>query len=321
MRLSLTGLIAGLLAVFSIGAHAQSFPSKPVRIIVPTSVATTSDLTGRFLAEQMARELGVGVVVENKSGANGILGITDFLAAPNDGHTLLLTNSSLYANPALYRKVPYDPVKDFRILLGVNQVFLVLVASPTLNIKSVKQLIEYAKERPHQVTYASAGVGSSTHTGPELYANRAGIKLRHIPYKGGAQAIADVIGGHVDVAMTALPTAAPFIVSGKLTALAVTGPRRSSLLPDVLTLRESGVAGAEVTSKQALVAPIGIPDAAAATLTTAVMKILDTPEYARFLAVNGIERESMSPQAYSKIGPDELKRWTEMVELSGAKID
>lgn len=187
MYLSLARIIASVLAVLSIAAHAQEFPSKPMRIIVPTSVATTSDLTARFIAEQMTKDLNVSVVVDNKTGANGILGVTEFLAAPNDGHTLLLTNSSLDANPALYKKVPYDPVKDFRILLGVNQVFLILVASPAFNVNSVKQLVEYAKERPNEVSYASASVGSSTHTRPELFASRAAIRAQAMDRDGGSQ--------------------------------------------------------------------------------------------------------------------------------------
>lgn len=314
-------IAAALLALCAVALHAQEFPTKPIRIIVPTSVATTSDLTARFIADQMSRELNVSVVVDNKTGSNGILAVTSFLAAPGDGHTLLLTYSGLYANPALYKNVPYDPVKDFRILLGVNQVFLALVAAPSFGPSTVRQLVDYAKERPGQVTYASASVGSSTHLGPELLAGRAGIKLRHIPYKSGAQAIADVAGGHVNIAMTALPTAAPLVASGKLKALAVTGAHRSSLMPEVPTLQESGIANAEITSKQAVVAPAAIPEAAAARLTAVISKIIATPEYAKFLAANGIEKEPMPPQAYSKIGADELRKWTEMVGLSGARFD
>lgn len=321
MCLLLLRTVAILLTMLGVAVQAQDFPWKPMRIIVPTSVSTTSDLTARFIAEQMSRELNVSVVVENRSGANGILGVTEFLAAPSDGHTLLLTNSSLYANPALYKKVAYDPVKNFRILGGVNQVFLVLVASPSFNVNSIKQLVEYARQAPNEVTYASASVGSSTHTGPELFASRAGIRLRHIPYKGGAQAIADVAGGHVNVAMTAVPTAAPLVASGKLKALAVTGPYRSALLPNVPTLAESGIVGAEVTSKQSLVASADIPEAAATKLTNVISRIINTAEYAKFLAANGIEKEQMPPEAYSKIGADELKRWTEMVNLSGARVD
>jgi tripartite-type tricarboxylate transporter receptor subunit TctC len=314
-------LIAGLLALFTVGVRAQDFPSRPITLIVPTSAATTSDLTARFIAEQLSRELKVGVIVDNKTGNNGILAVTSFLAAPADGHTLLVTYSGLYANAALYKRVPYDPVKDFRILLGLNEVFLALVASPAFEPGTVKQLVDYARERPNQVTYASASVGSSTHLGPELLANRTGMQLRHIPYKGGAQAIADVAGGHVNIAMTAVPTAAPLIASGKLKALAVTGPFRSSLLPDVPTLKESGVPSVEITSKQAIVAPVGIPEAVAAKLTAIISRIIATPEYAKFLAANGIEKELMPPAVYSTIGAEELKKWTEMVGLSGAKLD
>lgn len=321
MNLVFHRIFAALVTLLALAATAQDFPSRPIRIVVPTSVATTSDLTARFIADQMARELNVSVVVDNRTGSNGILAVTNFLAAPADGHTLLLTYSGIYANAALYKSVPYDPVRDFRILAGLNQVLLALVAAPNFSPASVRQLVDYAKDRPNEVTYASASVGSSTHLGPELLAGRAGIKLRHIPYKSGAQAVADVAGGHVNIAMTAVPTAAPLVAAGKLKALAVTGSHRSSLLPDVPTLQESGIQNAEISSRQALVAPAAIPEAAAARLTAVISKILATPEYARFLAANGIERELVPPEAYARTGPEELRRWTEMVVLSGAKFD
>ncbi|MGE0799424.1 MAG: Bug family tripartite tricarboxylate transporter substrate binding protein [Lautropia sp.] len=314
-------IATGLLTLLALNAGAQEFPSRPIRIVVPTSVSTTSDLTARFLADQMARELGVGIVVENRAGSNGILAVTSFLAAPADGYTLLLTYSGIYANAALYKSVPYDPVKDFRILAGLNQVLLALVARPSFPPSDVPQLVRYARERPGDVTYASASVGSSTHLGPELLAGRAGVKLRHIPYKSGAQAVADVAGGHVDIAMTAVPTAAPLVATGKLKALAVTGGQRSALLPDVPTLQESGIPNAEITSRQALVVQAGVPEAVAAKLTATVSKILQMPAYAQFLAANGIEREPMPPEAYARTGAEELKRWTEMVALSGAKLE
>ena len=314
-------VVTAALAMMCIGVWAQDFPNKPIRIIVPTSVATTSDLTARFIAEEMAKEFNVNVLVDNKAGANGMLAIAQFLAAPADGYTMLLTYSGLYANPALYKSVSYDPVKDFRILIGLNQVFLVLVAAPSFNVNSVKQLVDYAKERPDEVTYASAGAGSSTHLGPELLASRAGIKLRHVPYKSGAQAVADTAAGHVNMAMTALPTALPLVPSGKLKALAVTGSARSAMLPDVPTLAEAGITGAEITSKQAMVVHPAVPEAAAMKLTAAMARIIRTPEYARAMAAAGVDKEPMAPEAYAKIGPDELKRWAEMVRLSGAKFD
>lgn len=314
-------IVAVLLGLVCSSVGAQEFPNKPIRIIVPASVATSSDLSARFLAEALSKDFGVNVFVDNKTGANGILGVQQLLGAPADGHTLLVTNSSLYANPALYKSVPYDPVRDFRILIGINQVFLVLVAGPNMNVNTVRQLIDYAKERPGQVTYASASAGSSTHLGPELFASRAGISLRHVPYKGGAQAITDTAGGHVNIAMTAVPTAVPLVNAGKLKALAVTGGSRSSALPNVPTLAEAGLAGAEIVSKQSIVAQTGIPEAVAMKLTAAIAKILKSPEYAKFLEVQGIEREPMPPEQYAKIGADELKAWAEMVRLSGAKFD
>lgn len=318
MHRFLRRFLAASLALACLGALAQEFPSKTIRIIVPTFTGTASDVTGRFIADQMAKELKVGVVIDNKSGANGILAVSQFLAAPPDGYTLLLSASGLYANAALYKNLAYDPVKDFRIVAGINEVFFVLVASPTLPVDSVKELVEYAKERPEDVTYASASVGSSTHLGPELFASRAGIKLRHIPYKGGAQAITDTAGGQVNIAMTAVPTAASVVVAGKLKALAVTGSKRPILMPNLPTLAESGIAGAEITSKQGIVAPAGIPEAAAAKLTATITRIVNTPEYAKFLESQGVEKETLPTDVYAKSGPDELKRWTEMVKISDA---
>jgi tripartite-type tricarboxylate transporter receptor subunit TctC len=300
---------------------AQEFPKAGIRIIVPTSTATASDFTARFIAEEMAREFGVGVVVENKSGANGILAVQQLLSLPADGHTMLLTASGLYANPALYRNVPYDPVRDWHIVAPVNETQFILVGAPNFAPRTVRELVDFAKSRPEEVTYASASVGSSTHLGPELFAARAGIRLRHIPYKGGAQAIADTAGGQVNIAMTAIPTAAPLVQSGKLRALAVTGTSRSPLMPDVPTLAEAGVVGAEITSKQALIVRPGTPEPIVARLRASITRITATPEYAKFLAQRGLDKEPIPLDEYLKSGPEQLRRWTEMVRLSGAKLD
>lgn len=300
---------------------AQDFPSKPIRLIVPTSTGTASDLTARFVADHLAKDLGVGVVVDNRSGANGVLATQQLLASPADGHTVLLTASGLYANPALYKNLQYDPARDYHIVAPLNETFFVLVAAPNFPVGDVRQLVEQAKKQPNEITYASASVGSSTHLGPELFASRAGVKLRHIPYKGGAQAIADTAGGQVNIAMTAVPTAVPLIRAGKLKPLAVTGSHRSGLLPDTPTLAESGVSGAEITSKQAIVVPNGTPEAVVNKLRAALTKITAMPEYARFMELQGLEKESVPLDAYLKIGPQELQRWTDMVRLSGAKLE
>jgi len=302
-------------------ARAQEIPARGLRIIVPTSTGTASDLTSRFIGDQLTKDLGVPVFVDNKPGANGILAVQQFLAAPPDGTTLLLTASGLYANAALYKNLPYDPVRDFKLLAPVNEALFVLVASPGFGPSNVAQLVEYARARPGAVTYASASVGSSTHLGPELFAARAGIQLRHIPYKGGAQAITDTASGQVDLSMTAVPTAAPLIKAGRLKALAVTGARRSNLLPDTPTLAEAGVNGAEISSRQALAVHSATPPAMAARLTAAITRVTGSPEYARFLESRGLEKEIMSPEAYAATGPGELRRWAEMVRISGAKFD
>lgn len=320
-RRALAVLAASLASGYAPLAHPQDIPARGLRIIVPTSTGTASDLTARFVSEQLTKDLGVPVVVDNRAGANGIPAVQQFLAAPPDGTTLLLTASGLYANPALYKNVPYDPVRDFKLLAPVNEALFVLVAAPSFGPSTVAQLIEYARTRPGEVTYASASVGSSTHLGPELFASRAGIQIRHIPYKGGAQAIADTAGGQVNIAMTAVPTAAPLIKAGRLKALAVTGTRRSNLLPDVPTLAESGVTGAEISSRQAIAAPNATPPALAARLTSAITRVTASAEYARFLEAQGLEKETMSAEAYAATGPAELRRWAEMVRISGAKLD
>lgn len=314
-------IAALLFSVAACAASAQDFSGKALRLIVPTSTGTASDATARFLSDRVGKELNASVVVENRTGANGTLAIQQLLSSPADGHTMMVMASGLYANPALYKNVQYDPGKDLKIVAPLNEVAFVLVAAPTFPVADVKQLIEQAKQLPGEVTYASASVGSSTHLGPELFASRAGIKLRHIPYKGGAQAIQDTAGGQVNVAMTALPTALPLIRAGKLKALAVTSAARSRLLPGTPTLAESGVAEAEITSKQSIVVPAATPDAVVAKLRTAFTVATGSPEYAKFMEAQGLEKEPTPLEAYVKLGPLETQRWAEMVRISGAKLD
>lgn len=310
-----------LFSLAASAASAQDFSSKPIRLLVPTSTGTASDATARFVSDRLGKELNTSVVVENRTGANGTLAIQQLLSSPADGFTMMVMASGLYANPALYKNVQYDPAKDLRIVAPLNEVAFVLVAAPTFHISSVKQLVDHAKQHQGQVTYASASVGSSTHLGPELFAARAGIKLRHIPYKGGAQAIQDTAGGQVNIAMTALPTALPLIRADKLKALAVTSSSRSRLLPDTPTLAESGIAGAEITSKQSIVVPAATPAAMVAKLRTALTTVTASPEYAKFMEAQGIEKEPIPLDTYVNLGPHETQRWAEMVRLSGAKLD
>jgi tripartite-type tricarboxylate transporter receptor subunit TctC len=320
MRLIKT-FTACLLSVFALGAQAQDYPSRPVRVVAPTAPGTGTDVTARFIADRLAQEWGVGVVVENKVGANGIIGADAVAKAAPDGYTLLMGLSALYVNKSLYKSLPFDPVKDFRVLLGVNDLYLAMVVPANSSFQSVQDLIAQAAAHPGKVIYASAGSGSTTHLGPALFGSKANLQLVHVPYKGGAQAITDTISGQVDFAFTAIATAAPHLASGRLRALAVSGAQRSKSLPDVPTLQESGLEGFNVSSKTFLAAPAGTPDAVAEKIVAAVTRIIRSPDYQKFLETRGFESETASPQAYQAKAEEEVQHWAEIVRISGAKAD
>jgi tripartite-type tricarboxylate transporter receptor subunit TctC len=317
----LPSLLAACLAALAFCATAQDFPARPVKIVAPTAPGTGTDLTARFLADRLSREWSQGVVVENKVGANGIVGAEYVAKAPADGYTLLMGLSGLFVNKSLYRSIPYDPVKDFRVLLGVNDLYLALVVPTNSPFKTIEELVDFAGKNPGRVTYGSAGSGSTTHLGPALLGSMANVQFRHIPYKGGAQAITDTISGQVDFAFTAIATAAPQLASGRLRALAVSGAHRSKGLPNVPTVAEGGLAGFNVSSKTFLAAPAGLPDAVAQKITATVAKIIATPDYQKFLEAQGFEPETRNPAQYQAVPTEEVKHWAEIVRISGAKAD
>lgn len=321
MRLLRT-LFTAVLAASAAASHAQAdYPSRPVKLIAPTAPGTGTDATARFFADRLSKEWNQGVVVENKVGANGILGADAVAKSPADGYTLLMGLSALYVNKSLYKSMPFDPVKDFRVLSGVNDLYLALVVPASSPFQNVKDLVDAAAAKPGKVSYGSAGSGSTTHLGPALLGSMANVQLMHVPYKGGAQAITDTISGQVDFAMTAIATAAPQIASGRLRALAVSGSHRAKSLPNVPSLEEAGFKGYNVSSKTFLAAPAGLPDAVADKINAAVAKIVRSPEYQKFLEAQGFEPETQSPAAYQANGPREVARWAEIVRISGAKAD
>jgi len=310
-----------LAVVASCGASAQDYTSRPVKIIVPTAPGTGTDATARFIADRLAKEWNAAVVVENKVGANGTIAAEFAAKSPPDGYTLLMGFSGLFVNKSLYSNVPYGPVKDFRMLIGVNELYLALVVPANSPFKSVNDIVEQAAKNPGKVTFGSAGSGSTTHLGPALLASMANVKFMHVPYKGGAQAITDTISGQVDFAMTAIATAAPQISGGRLRALAVSGPRRAKGYPNTPTLAESGYPGYDVASATYLAAPAGTPDAVATRIVAAVDRIVRMPDYQKFLDVQGFEPETTPPSAYEAKAAEEVKHWAEIVRLSGAKVD
>ena len=314
-------LVASLLAL-SIGpALAQdAWPAKPLRIVVPFAAGGTSDVLARLLAEKLQASLKQTVVVENKAGAGGVIGADSVAKSAPDGYTLLLGTIASHAiNPALQPKMPYDAAKDFApiILLGaISNVMLVGAEQP---FKNVKDVIAAAKAKPGDITFASAGQGSSQHMSGETFKLLAGAQLTHVPYKGSAPAIQDVIGGQIPMSFETVTVALPHIKSGKVRALAVTSAKRSAALPDVPTMQEAGVPGFDVASWQALYAPAGTPAAIVTRLNTEVEKVIATPEVKARMEGLGLEHSPNTPEQFADFGRREIAKWTKIVKDGNVK--
>jgi tripartite-type tricarboxylate transporter receptor subunit TctC len=249
-------LFGSLLLAFSLGSLAQQYPTKPVRIVVPFAPGGGSDFIARFMAQRLTAGLGQQVIVENKPGAGGMLGITQGVQSPADGYTLTLIASSYTVNPSIY-KFTFDPVSDITPIIQLSQGPLLIVVRPSLPVKSTRDLIALAKAKPGQVNFASSGQGSVIHMATELFQSMAGVKMNHIPYKGTGPALTDTIGGQTDVFFSSTATAVPHVQSGKLRAIAVTTLKRIPALPDVPTVNESGVKGYDVVLWHGLIGPKG----------------------------------------------------------------
>src|SRR5919109_3544378 len=268
---------AGLLLALTTAVAAQEYPSKPVRIIVPFPPGGVNDTVGRMIATQLSGRLGKQFVVDNRSGAAGIVGSELAASAPKDGYTLLVVSLVNAVNPWLYR-LPYDPVAAFTPIAFLATAPNVLVVNPELPVKSVKELIALAKEKPGAIPYASAGVGSFMHLGGELFRLTAGVDFLHVPFKGGGPAMIDLVAGHTKVGFATTITTSPHIRSGKLRALGVGATKRSALLPDVPTIAEAGVPGYECSNWIGIVAPAGTPESIVALLHKELIRTQDSPE-------------------------------------------
>jgi tripartite-type tricarboxylate transporter receptor subunit TctC len=309
-------------ALFSCGAAtAQEYPSRPVRLVVPTSPGTGTDVTARYLADKLGAELKGAFVVENKVGANGMIAAEYVAKQPADGYTLLVSASLHYINKSLQPTLPYDPVKDFRPIARVSVLYLALVTPSSSPYKSVADLVADMKARPGEVNYASAGSGSTTHLAPALLNSMTATRATHVPYKGGAQALVDTISGVVPFTFTAIASAMPHLKSGRLHALAVTGSRRAKSLPDVPTIAEGGLAGYEIASTTGIVGPAGLTDAVVRTLSAALQKIANTQAFADFVIAQGFEVDVAGPEAYAADIGKEVAHWAKVVAVSGAKAN
>ena len=303
-------------------ALAQSYPAKPIRLIVPFAAGGTGDVLGRLIAPKLGESLGQPVVIDFRPGAGTTLA-TDLTAksAP-DGYTILLSASTtMCINASLYSKLPYDTLKDLAPVTLLASIPNMLVANPGLAANTVQELIALAKSQPGKLNYASPGSGTTPHLAGELFRTMAGIDMVHIPYKGAGPAITDVLGGHIPMLFDNIPSVKPQVVSGKMKALAVTSARRSSAMPDVPTFAESGLPGFEANSWWAILAPAGTPREIIARLNSELVKILQSSYIKERFASVGAEPAGSTPEEAAAHIKVEVAKWAAIVKASGARVD
>jgi tripartite-type tricarboxylate transporter receptor subunit TctC len=316
-------LVALMLAsVGAVSLHAAGYPEQNIIVIVPFPPGGASDTTARLTGNKLSEIVGKPVIVENRPGANGAIGATTVKQANPDGYTLLVGSIGVYAiNPALYKNLRYDPLKDFDLLSVVVRTPNVLVTSPEFPAKNVAELIAYLKKNPNKVTFASSGVGSSDHLTAALFWQKTGTTGIHVPYKGGAPAISDLMGGHADVSFQNLGAVAQQIKGGKLKALAVTSDKRADALPDVPTIAEAGVADLVVYSWQAAAAPKGLPAEVRAKLETELNAAANAPDVKKQFTDLGFDVVATTGAQFADFLKAEVDRWKTVVETGKITVE
>lgn len=312
----------GVAAVFtSMPLLAQSYPSKPVKIIVPFAAGGPADNYARFMAQRLQDSLGQPFVVENRPGAGAIIGTDSVAKSPADGYNLLLMSNAQTVNETLIANKPYQLLRDFVPVAPINYSDLVLVANPALPVKNTNELIKMALAKPGKLNYASSGQGTPYHMAGELFKSMSGTYLVHIPYKGSSGARTDVIGGQVELMFDAVTTMVEQVRAGKVKAIATTGKTRSDVLPEVPTLNESGVPGYEATIWLGLMAPKGTPKAVVDKLNDAVSKISSQAEVKQIWAKQGAVPLVMTAEAFEKYTRDDIAKWAKVIKSAGIKAD
>lgn len=316
MRL-LAALVFSLLAL---PAMAQQYPTKAVRIVVPFAPGGGSDFIARFMAQRLTETLGSQVIVENKPGAGGVLGIEQGVKSPPDGYTLTLIASSYTVNPSIY-KLNFDPVSDITPIIQLSQGPLLVVVNPGLPVKTIKELIALAKSKPGEVTFASSGQGSVIHLATELFNTMAGTKMNHIPYKGTGPALTDTLAGQTNIFFSSTANAMPHVKAGKLRAVAVTTAKRIPALPEVPTIAESGVAGYDVVLWHGLIGPKGLPRPIVDRINGDVTKTLKLKETAEQLQNDGVAPAGGTPEQFAAQIKAEIGIWRKVAAAAGVKAE
>ncbi len=313
-------VMAALIATQSV--LAQTWPTKPIRLVVPFSAGGNTDIVARLFAQELSKALGQPVIVDNKPGAAGNIGADAVAKSPPDGYTFVMGTVGTHAiNASLYKKMPYDTVKDFTPVTLLASVPNVLVIDPALPVKSVKELVAYGKAHPGKLNFASSGVGTSIHLSGEMFRITTGLDMTHVSYKGSPPALTDLMGGQVQLMFDNLPTSLPYIKAGKLRALAVTTAKRVPSLPDVPTMVEAGFPGFETGSWFGVLAPAGTPKEIITKLSTELLRILKTPEMQEKLLQQGAQPVGLGPEDFAAHIKSEMAKWGKVVKESGATAE
>ncbi|MCI3953406.1 MAG: Uncharacterized protein K0R53_2906 [Burkholderiales bacterium] len=320
-RISWLFIASVVLGLAAASAAAQTYPSRPIRMMVPFPAGGGSDTMGRIVGGKLSERLGQQIVVENRVGAAGSIGADVAARAPADGYTILLgSTSELVQYPNVNPKVPYDPLKDFAPISLVGTIPMVLVVHPSLPVKNVKDLVALAKSRPGQINFGSAGQGATTHLAVELFILLTNVKMTHVPYKGSPQAVTDLVAGNVQLGIPTMPAALPFIKSGRVKVLGVTTAKRASNLPEVPTLSEAGVKGYEAALWTGILAPAGTPPAIITRLNGEIAKVLELKDVKDALDRQGAEAQASSPQEFAAFLKKDYAKWARVVKEGGIRI-
>lgn len=315
-------LCALVLSVLAAPAPAQdsAYPTKPIRLLVGVPPGGTTDLVARVVGDQLSRQMGQPVIIDNRGGAGGNIAAEFVAKSPPDGYTLFLGPvGTMTINPFVYAKMPFDTMRDFAPISQLTSLPIVMVVNPSIPAKNVREFVVFAKAKPGEASFASGGNGTQTHLAGEMFKSMTGIEMVHVPYKGTAPAMVDLLGGRVSAMYDQIATAMPHIKAGKLVAIGVTTAKRSSIAPEIPTIAESGVPGYEATTWHGLFAPAGTPKDIIAKLNAEVVKALNSPEVIEKFKANGVDPVPSSPEQFSAFVQSELNRWRDAVKAAGLK--
>ena len=322
MRIRSRLALACVLALAAFAALAQGYPNRPIHLIVPWPPTGTVDILGRTLGQKLGENMAQSVIIDNRAGANGIIGSDAGAKSAPDGYTLVVDNITGHAiNATLQAKMPFDSLRDFAHVSLLAWVPDGIVSLPSLPAKNVQELIALAKARPGKLTYASFGVGSSGHLAGELFKMMAGVNLLHVPYKGGGPAIADLLAGQVSIYYPVLPSVVSLVKADRLRLLAVTGAQRTAAMPDVPTVAESGLPGFEASNWFGLMAPAGTPPEIVGRLNAEAAKVLQDAEVRKKLATLGFEIKTSTPQEFTTLLRNETEKWAKVIKTSGVRAE